>query len=280
MKLATWLSTANIFPQKTNVIDMFFTESFSKRKKEIFQMHHPLEIFRKLKNVGVEGMELVVIRSTTDNEINAMRQLCQEADFPIFSVHQPLTNVFSISLGEITRLFEIAHSFSAHIIVLHINAVYKGILNKHFVKKLKQLESKYSIAISIENMPKSIFFRNMKAIWEPKGFASLIEQKGFKITLDTTHLGEVKGNLLGFYKINRHSIVNIHISDYKHERLRSKLSLTSGRHLALGDGELPINEFLRILKKDEYKGLITMEINSSLEKLLDSAKMINNIIKT
>jgi sugar phosphate isomerase/epimerase len=62
--------------------------------------------------------------------------------------------------------------------------------------------------------------------------------------------------------------VNIQLSDYKAKWPKPLL------HLIPGKGDLPIVEFLGILKNNKYDGLITMEIKTNLEGFCESARFI------
>ncbi len=95
------------------------------------------------------------------------------------------------------------------------------------------------------------------------------------ITLDTTHLAQAGGNIIDFFKKNKARIVNIHISDYKPNMLNNNLRPLRYKHMPLGKGDLPIEEFVRTLREEKYKGLVTMEIHTDLNGMCESAKVIN-----
>jgi sugar phosphate isomerase/epimerase len=98
------------------------------------------------------------------------------------------------------------------------------------------------------------------------------------MTLDTTHLGQAGGDIVKFFKKNKGKIVNIHLGDYKHHPLNTTLRPFRYKHLPLGHGQLPIQEFLETLRKEKYQGLITMEIHTNLEGMCQSAKLIQRTI--
>ena len=106
-----------------------------------------------------------------------------------------------------------------------------------------------------------------------------MENNNFHITLDTTHLAHSGGDIVDFFEKNKKRIINIHLSDYRPHILNSTLYAMRYKHLPLGKGTLPIKEFLTVLKKEHYDGLVTMEIHANLDGMVDSAKFISSIVK-
>ena len=161
-------------------------------------------------------------------------------------------------------------------IVLHINVIGNHIYEEHYVQSLKDLERKYKIKIAIENSPISPLTLFNKNTWNGNKFSTLVKEKGFNITFDTTHLSQTGKDIVDFYKKNKDRIVNIHLSDYKKNILNKYLLLANGTHLPLGKGSSPIKQFLNVLKQSNYSGVITMEISGNLQDLCDSARFIKS----
>lgn len=273
MKLSAWVSVSDLLPEKKSGFDRFIFDRFI--KQTIFNKNNPQEILLTLKESGVEGIELLVCPNVEDKDIKKVQKIINGLDMNVFSVHQSISTLFNISFQEITNLFEIANKLSAKAIVLHINVIGDQIFDEGYVKDLKALEKQYNIKIGIENSPKSILSLFKSYAWKENDFSSLMAKTGFHITFDTTHLAQAGYDIIDFYIKNKGHIVNIHLSDYRKNFLNTHLLLTNDTHLPLAKGELPIREFLQTLKKDNYNGLITMEINGNLDDLSQSARIIN-----
>jgi len=275
MKLSVTLFLSDILPHRRKLFHKIV-------KNKIFKNRTTEEVFTHLKKSGLAGFELMLPQyaKTTNEDILEVKKLVKLYSFPVLSVHQSLRIFTSTKVAEITRLFEIAAMVSAGVIVLHINSARKQIFDEEYIKALHQLEGKYGIKISFENMEKffgSYFYGHR---WHARKFSSLVRKLNFHITFDIVHLAHSGGDIMKFYKNNKERIVNVHISDYKRNPLNSNLRPMRYKHMQIGKGELPIREFLRLLKKDKYIGLITMEIHSDLKGIDASIAIINQFQKS
>lgn len=271
MKLSAWVSVSDLLPEKKTGFGGFIFDRFIKQK--IFNKNNPQDILLALKKSGVSGIELLVCPNVKDRDIQKIQKILKELDMDIFSLHQSISTLFNISLLEITNLFEIANKLSAKVVVLHINVIGDQIFDQKYINSLKLLEKQYKIKIAIENSPISFLSLSKTYAWKEKEFVSLMKKTGFGITLDTTHLAQTGKDIINFYKNNKDKIINIHLSDYKKSYLNKYLLLAYDTHLPLEKGELPIKDFLETLAKNQYNGLITMEIDGNLESLCQSARL-------
>lgn len=276
MKLSAWCSVPKLLPRTRNYAEKWIFERFGRTQKMTFKLHDISHIFKTLKKSGVHGMELLVPKHTTDQNLKEIEKIIEKNNFPVHSVHQSLLSFIHIGVSEIERLFSIAKMFEAQVVVLHAGALRRRIFNENFLAVIKNLEKTYKVKVGIENLPKSPFSLHMPFTWSQKRFSSAVQKTGLNVTLDTTHLAQAGGDIVEFYKQNKERIINIHLSDFKKTWRNTKFMLTKDTHLPLGKGELPINEFLKALKKYDYNGLITMEIDGTLEDLCKSAETIKN----
>lgn len=276
MKLSAWVSTTDLLPEKKTGFGEFIFDKFIKQK--LFSKYNQKEVLLSLKNSGVNGIELLASSDDSDKDIQKVQKMLKEIDLVVFSVHQSISKLFYISVREVEELFQIAYKLKAKVVVLHMSSIGDQIFNSGYVKSLKDLESKYKIKIGIENMPISPLWLFKTYTWNESRFSNIVAKTGFNITFDTTHLAQTGGDIIDFYKKNKSRIINIQLSDYKKNFLNFPLMLTYGTHLPLGKGQLPIEKFLKILKKTDYNGIITMEINGSLSELLNSSKVIKSVL--
>lgn len=268
---------------------LFFTDILPHRrtwyhkivKSKLFDKHSTAEVFRKLQQSGVEGIELLLPSFTpvTDHHIHEVKGVLNKYHMPVFSIHQKLRFFTKTKIAEITHLFHIADFLGAKVIVLHMNNAGKQFFDTNYTTLLHSLEKKYGISVGFENMekhPASLFFPHR---WHHEIFSRLIDEKDFNITFDTTHLAHSGGNILTFFKKNKKRIVNIHLSDYRPHLLNSTLRPMRFKHLSLGNGVLPMQDFLRLLKDEKYQGLVTMEIHTDLAGMCENAEIISGIVK-
>lgn len=272
MRLSLWTRFADLLPEKKSVFDRLIVDTFI--YKSAFDKNDPSLVLTTLKKYGIEGIELLIPPKLNNNDIYKVNLMLRKLKIQVFSIHQSLTNFLRIDIKELERLFEIANKFSAKVITIHADVIGNKIYDKKYVNNFKLLEKKYNIEIGIENMPKSPLSLFKTYTYKGDEFSSTIKKSGCKITLDTTHLAQTGSDIVSFYKNNKKQIVNIHLSDYKKHFLNTNLLLTHNTHLPLGKGELPIKQFLQTLKENNYNGLLTMEINGTLETLCQSARFM------
>lgn len=272
MKVSAWVSVSDLVLVQKTKIETIIDTVFG--KKQVFQTHSLKQIFASLKQAGVDGIELLVPLLSSDQNIDEVRNITKKYNMPVLSIHQSLTSLTAISLSEITRLCHIANLFSVKVITVHSGALEKKLFDVHFINTLKTLQKKHKISFSIENMPKTVLALGKEYMYKGNEFASTIERARLSMTLDTTHLAQAGGDIIPFYKDNKERIINIHFSNFKKHWLNSHLLLQNFTHLPLSDGELPVREFLKLLKQTHYSGLVTMEINGDLTQLCESAKII------
>lgn len=279
MKISLYASFPDLISAKETLIDKLNRLVIPDEKHRMYKTQSLNHIFKSLKKAGVDGLELCASNTLSNKNIEEIKNIIKKHNISVFSIHQSNNNINNISLPEIQRLCNIANDFSAQIVVLHSDTLGNNLFNQNFILELKKFQEKYKLKFGIENMPKSPFSLFKTYTYNNSEFSSVINNAGLSITLDTTHLGQAKTDICDFYKNNKEKIINIHLSDYKKSWLNRTLLLANNTHLPLTEGELKITKFLRILKEENYNGLITMEINADLNKLCKSAEIIKSKLK-
>lgn len=279
MKICLFVWVSQLLSTKKTLIQKFNNFIIPDPKHKMFATFSVDLILKSIKKAGVDGLELIIPPVFTERDLKNVKEIVGKHKLKILSIHQSDDSAFGIELPEIERLCVIANEFSAKTITLHMDSLKEKIFDNKFIKELKNIQKKYNITFGIENMPKSPFTLSKVYAYRGDEFSSVVNKTGLSITLDTTHLGQVTENICDFYIKNKEKIIDIHLSDYKKHWSNKKLLLANGTHLSLGSGELPIAKFLKILKEDNYQGLITMEINANLDKLCQSARMIKRELR-
>lgn len=274
MKKSVSLFFTDILPHKRKLYHKFV-------KTKIFDGLSTKEAFTKLKAAGMDGVELILpsFQKASDEDIAEVKKLLDECQMPVFSVHQVIRFVTQTRLAEIVELFHIADSLGAEVIVVHMSSAGKQVLDKDYIKLVHSLQKKYGIQVGFENREKFFGSLHRSYGWHEDKFAKLMDDNNFHITLDTTHLAHSGGDIVDFFEKNKKRIINIHLSDYRPHFLNGSLRPMRFKHLPLGKGVLPIDKFLKLLKKEKYNGLVTMEIHAGLEGLCESASVISSTLK-
>lgn len=269
MKTSVSLFLSDILPYKRKLYHKIV-------KNDIFGTQTPDENFPLLKKAGLDGIEVCLPQyiETTDEDVTEIKALTKKHKLPVLSVHQALRFFTATKVPEIERLVQIASDLEAPIVVLHMSTARKQIFNQVYLDRLHVLEKQYDVVITFENMEKYIGSLSSKYRWEGITFSELIKKTDFNITFDIVHLAHSGGDILEFYKNNKERIANIHISDYRYNAFNSSLRPLRYKHMPLGAGDLPITEFLQLLKQEHYQGLLTMEIHTDLAGICESASII------
>ena len=194
---------------------------------------------------------------------------------PELSVHQQLRFFTKTRVGEISEIFRIAKIFDAKVIVLHMNTVGRQIFSNEYIEAIHTLQKKHGIKVGFENMEKFFGSLHRKHSWHGDKFADLMKANDFFITFDVQHLAHSGGDISEFFNKNKDRVINVHLSDYRNNIFNTNLRPLRFKHLPLGKGELPIKQFVKILKKEKYDGLVTMEIHTDLIGICESAKQFH-----
>lgn len=279
MKICLYVRVTQLLSTKKTLVQKLFVLAIPDPKHKMFATLPPDTILQSIEKAGVDGLELVIPPIFTDNDFKKIKRLTDRNNLKVISIHQSDDSALNIELLEIERLCIIANKFGADRITLHVDSLKKRIFDNEFIGELKKLQEKYKVKFGIENMPKSPFTLGKAYTYKGKEFSSVVSKTGLSMTLDTTHMGQVNEDICDFYIKNKGKIINIHLSDYKKTFLNRRLLLGNDTHLPLGKGELPVTKFLNILKKENYQGVITMEINADLDGLCKNARLINTLIR-
>ncbi|MBT8764247.1 sugar phosphate isomerase/epimerase [Desulfohalobiaceae bacterium Ax17] len=239
--------------------------------------HLPLsECARIARDAGFDGLELILNHPEL---LDVQQTMTQTRGMPILSLHAPFRQ-WSLWGGHL-RAWEKSVILGNKLpelqnITLHPPA-FKLSQLAHFwwYAKTRNLpeDLKANVGLSLENLP--------TVADNPFGrdpFKGHIEQcinKNVNLTLDVCHLGISNKDILqALDEFPLDILVNVHFSDARGLQ----------EHLWPGDGELPLDNFLRLLREKKYGNLLTLEVGpatlpqkreeivSKLKKFLDWVK--------
>ena len=273
MKISAVLFLTDILPHKRRLFNKIV-------KNRIFNKKDSLEVFTTLKKNGIEGIELMLpqFMRPSDEDLQEVKKILEKHNMPVLSVHQQLRFFTKTRMVEISDLFRVANIFETKIIVLHMNSAGRQVFDKKYIEAIHELQKKYGILVGFENMEKFFGSLHRGHTWHEDKFAELMKQNNFLITYDVQHLAHSGGDIVQFFKKNKDMIINIHLSDYRSHIFNTNIRPLRYKHLPLGKGELPIAQFIQELKKEKYKGPVTMEMHTDLEGICESARFVNSVI--
>lgn len=210
------------------------------------------KMFAFAKQVGYDGIEMTESIATRWMGSKKIKAISNYYDLPITSVHHSLTRMVLSTFGSVRRLMRRAEGVGAEAVVVHIASVHKTFQPDYF-RQIKQLERKYNIVVAFENAMsqfKSIKTPAAEYTYDPEKFVKFIKQEDIAVTYDIGHMAGLNANLVEMYEKLKSHLRIIHLQDY----------MNGYDHQKLGSGTLPLPEFLQHLVKDDYKGLITLEV--------------------
>lgn len=278
MKICLFVWASQLLGTKKTLMQKVNNLIIPDPKHEMWATSSADQILSSLKKSSLDGIELIIPPVFSDDDFEKVDRIVEKHGLKVFSIHQSDDSAFGIGSTEIERLCSIANKFQAQAVTLHIDALRDKIFDSNFISKLKDLQKQNNIKFGIENMPKNPFNLSKSYTYKGNEFSSIVGKTGLSITLDTTHLGQVNEDICDFYLKKKDKIVDIHLSDFKKSWTNQLLLLANDTHLPLGKGALPIKKFLELLKKENYQGIITMEINADLKGLCESASLIRKIL--
>ena len=178
------------------------------------------------------------------------------------SIHTPLEfYAFPRKESEaywINRSIEMARVFGAKLIVSHM------VIGEYFEKTDYGLDELHrqnilnsrgieNILITTENLP---YFENGSFLGRHEELYDFVSRNDISMTFDTTHCAVSGSSIIDTFMMFRNHVKNIHFSDFAH----------GIEHKVLGEGSLPLRDFLVQLKKIQYDGLITVEYDFDNKK--------------
>jgi len=260
MQLSISVNISDIVEYKKNIFELLIS------RPGIFSKINTKNTISAMKESGIKGLELVLLKNSSKADIYKVNEFSKKYDIPILSLHQPVVSL-NMNREDIEKLFLYGSILGVKVIVIHIGTISRLLMNESFILLVKSLQEKSGIHIGIENMPIMPLNFFDTTTYRTREFSELLAKNKLYITFDTTHLAQVGENIIDFYKANRESIVNIHLSNYVQ-------GIIGTQHTILTNGNLEINRFLKTLKESSYEDLLTLEINNSLLCILESLKQI------
>ncbi|HLW01751.1 MAG TPA: sugar phosphate isomerase/epimerase [Ktedonobacterales bacterium] len=215
------------------------------------------------RDLGFDGVELVVGPEYLLFGERRTRELLTSMGVTPLSLHPPLRRMPGWPINHVKnvlRAVEAARTFDCEVVVIHATDAWQEGNRRwrEYAAAMKAAQAAegppITIAVEISQFTKR---RWREAMDDVDTVLRFVEDQGEQvgITLDTAHTGANGDGLLELYAKVRPRLRNIHLSDWL---LRGGDHHT---HLVPGEGALPLAEFLGVLARDAYAGLVTLEVS-------------------
>lgn len=231
------------------------------------------ECFSLLEGVDCDGVELLPSSRYLFLNTMSILKLSKQFNVPIISIHAPIYLVPFAPQMLFKNILKLADYFpSADTYIVHISSLLNYF--QHNTKKIKTLNimaKKKGISICYESNPRFFLTKFYpKETYDPGKFGEFCLENELAITLDTSHISSIGGDIIEFYDKYSKNIKVIHLSDFKNGL----------EHLPLGYGLLPIEKLLKRIKKSKLFPKIILEIIRfpGVSKKKDKEKIIKESI--
>jgi sugar phosphate isomerase/epimerase len=202
--------------------------------------------------VGYDGVEIMMDDRWDTHQADYLNHLADEHGVPIRAFHPPLRRgAWNLGPEEtLVRVARLARSMDVPVVVAHPPPFGRP-LERWKSGPLREAREQ-GISVAVENMPKTevrgIFgVKRLRSCHLPEHLLGIGD-----VTLDTSHVGASKVDLMQVYSVLAGQLRHVHLSDS---------DLTGGdQHRLPGKGGLPLRGFLRALAESDYPGVVSLEL--------------------
>jgi sugar phosphate isomerase/epimerase len=197
---------------------------------------------------GYDGVEIMMDDRWDSHQRNYLDHLAERHGIPILALHPPLRRgVWNLGPEEtLVRVARLARSMQVPVVVAHPPPPGRP-LERWCAGPLREARDR-DVSVAVENMPRArALLGKPRSCFRPEHLAGLGD-----VTLDTSHVGASKADLMRAYSMLAGQLRHVHLSDS---------DLTGGdQHRLPGQGRLPLRPFLAALANGAYTGVVTLEL--------------------
>lgn len=220
-------------------------------------------IFQFAKSAGYEGIEIEVDKNNFDTQ-NAeyIRALSEEYELPVVALHAPK------DAGEksVEHVIEMAVYLKCPVVVITPPKLMDFKFTKWLKKEIPALRKKKGIQIAVLNAGgKTIFgFLPERAL----NNTSDLKKMGM-IAIDCSMVYSKREDLIRFYESIKSITVHVHLSNVnKHKEYSLPI-----------EGILPLESFLKKMKKNKYEGSISVRVHPTELSAGDDEEVLKQLKK-
>jgi sugar phosphate isomerase/epimerase len=201
---------------------------------------------------GFDGVEIMMDERWDTHQRAYLEHLQEEYGVPILALHPPLRRgVWRLSPEKtLVRAARLARSMGIPVVVAHPPPPGRPL--EHWSASTLREAREQGVSVAVENMPRGeprrIFsVGRYRSCYLPEHLAGLGD-----VTLDTSHVGASKVDLMRAHSALAGQLRHVHLSDS---------DLTGGdQHRLPGKGRLPLRPFLSALASGDYPGAVSLEL--------------------
>jgi len=209
-------------------------------------------VFTWAAETGYDGVEIMMDERWDTHQSSYLAHLVENHGIPILALHPPLyRGAWNLGPQEtLVRVARLARSMEVPVVVAHPPPPGRP-LKRWSAGPLRDAREQ-GVSVAVENMPKTevrgIFgIKRSRSCHLPEHLLGLGD-----VTLDTSHVGASKVDLIRAYSVLAGQLRHVHLSDS---------DLTGGdQHRLPGKGRLPLRPFLAALTESDYAGVVSLEL--------------------
>lgn len=252
-------------------------------------------VFALASDAGFDGLEVLVDAKQDSRDAAYIRRLSADHGLPVKALHSPFVPDIpgwpSDQLGRLKQTVKMAREMSVPLVVTHLPLrLHALILNSslwgsrrlllpvplarrdayyHFLLngRIKALESSSGVVIAVENMPAHRFLGSRINFYRFNCWSDLTRFP--HLTLDTTHLGTWNQSPVDAYRRLKEHVVHVHLSNFD-----------GSEHRLPEKGRLRLDDFLRCMARNHYKGTICVETSPEAFQSHDETALRTELIRT
>jgi sugar phosphate isomerase/epimerase len=209
-------------------------------------------VYAWISEAGYDGVEIMMDERWDTHQEYYLRDLVERHGVPIVALHPPLRRgAWGLGPEEtLVRVARLASRMEVPVVVAHPPPPGRP-LERWKAGPLREAREQ-GVVVAVENMPQSrpagMFDVRRKSCYLPEHLASVGQ-----VTLDTSHAGASKVDILRAHSVLVAQIRHIHLSD-------SNLEVGRDEHRLPGKGRLPLKPFLAALGASGYPGAVSLEL--------------------
>lgn len=212
--------------------------------------------FRMAAELGYDGVEVMVTHDRRSQTLESVRKLVEEYGVPVLAVHVPCLVVTQHVWGwnpeaKLRRAAELATALDAPTVVTHPPFRWQREYAATFAAVVDQLHAQEGPTVTVENMytVDAPLGRRVDPYLgnDERSFAGYPA-----LTLDSSHVGAARQDLLERYRAMGDRVRHLHLSD--------STSTRGDEHLPPGEGTLPLAELAAVMVADGFDGQVVLEV--------------------
>jgi len=209
-------------------------------------------VYAWISEAGYDGVEIMMDERWDTHQVDYLRDLAGRHGVPIMAFHPPLfRGAWGLGPEEtLVRVARLASRMDVPVVVAHPPPPGRP-LERWKAGALREAREQ-GVVVAVENMPRSrtggIFRVRRRSCYLPEHLADVGD-----VTLDTSHAGASKVDLLRAHSVLVTQIRHVHLSD-------SNLEMGRDEHRVPGNGRLPLKPLLAALGASGYTGAVSLEL--------------------